>query len=1052
MRKLATLMACLVLFWGQVTAQTSRTITGKVTDERGAPLSGVTVNALSSDKKVVTSALSDATGNYSIKISEKVKSLLFSYVGLEDQVVTLGTKTEVSLSLSAENKNLAEVVVVGYGTQKKKDVTGSLSSVKGAVLADKPVQSFEQALGGRAAGVQITVPNGVLNNPPVIRIRGTNSISLSSYPLIVVDGVPAFTGDQTSTNSAGNALASINPADIESIDIAKDAAASAIYGSRAANGVIFVTTKKGRPGKSKVTYEGSVSWMKAQRLPNLLDAFQYTTFKNEALVNAGTYNAATNFFALTNGPDGNPINTRWYDHVYRTGFSQNHNVNVSGANESTSYYFSFGYTHQDGIIRRNEFERKTLLANIDHKVSKSISIGGKLAYANQRNLAAGSSGSLPGEAFNTGGLARLAFVNSPNVSPYNNDGSYNVGANGLLGVMGNKVAQAGFYNPVPTLDLNNQNSETNQLQGNVYVQYKPISWLTFKSLYGVDYSYVDNDQFASPLSGEGFPIGNATSNYNKNKRYVWTNTAQFDYIIAEKHNISLLVGNEQQKSEGSGFGLTRTTISDPFYTNIQGGFGTVALANTAGNIGENYLISNFGRLNYSYDKKYFLSGSLRRDGASVLGSNNKYGTFWGASAGWEIAQEKFWTDARLNNVFSSFKIRGSYGRVGNIAGLSNYGTLSTYGAGLYGGGATLQFTNAGNPSLQWETSTKTDLGFSFGILKDRITGEVAYYKNNIDGLILNVTQPPSAGLPNSIATNVGTMYNKGVEFTLNASIVAKKDFSWNASFNIAYNKNEVTSLAPGLPSLVTTTSGLESVSITLPGYSVGTLYVTRTAGIDPATGRRIFVNAAGKNVYFQHVAPAGQFRFSYADGTVAPLVNSADAAPYLNTNPKYSGGFENTFNYKNFELSGILTYQLGFYVYYGSRAGLHDQRFWNNESDILDHWQKAGDAGVAFPRVVFGDNVSNGSSFPLDINVFKGDFVKLRSLSLSYTLPKSVAGKLKINNAKFYVSGNNLAIITKYPGPDPETSSNGNGATNQGVDRNQAANGKTFQVGVKVGF
>ena len=318
-------------------------------------------------------------------------------------------------------------------------------------------------------------------------------------------------------------------------------------------------------------------------------------------------------------------------------------------------------------------------------------------------------------------------------------------------------------------------------------------------------------------------------------------------------------------------------------------------------------------------------------------------------------------------------------------------------------------------------------------------------------MILNVTQPPSAGLPNAIATNVGTMYNKGVEFSLGASVISSKSFSWNTSFNIAYNKNEVTSLAPGLPSLVTATSGLESVNITLPGYPVGTLYVTRTAGIDPATGKRIFVNAAGKNVYFQHVAPAGQFRFSYADGTVAPSVSSADAKVYLNTNPKYSGGFDNTFRYKNFELNALLTYQLGFYIYYGSNAGLHDQRFWNNDANILDHWKKAGD-NAQWPRVINSDNISNGSSFPLDINVFKGDFVKLRSLTLAYTLPRLVLDKVKISNLRFYVSGNNLAMITKYPGPDPETSSNGNGSTGQGVDRNSIPNARTITVGLNVGF
>lgn len=1045
MRRLLLLLG-VVLACVQVFAQ-QRTITGKVTDANGNPVPNASVVIKGTNIGTTTTS----EGVYSLNVPATARVLVISSVGLSSQEVNIGNKGVINASLQSADKSLSEVVVVGYGTQRKKDLTGNVASVSGKAVADKPVQSFEQALGGRAAGVQVNIPNGVLNNPPVIRVRGTNSISLSSYPLIVIDGVPSFAGDQGSSNAAANALASINPSDIESIDIAKDAASAAIYGSRAANGVVFVTTKKGKAGRAKVNYDGWLSWTKAQRLPELLNAQQYTDLKNEGLVNAGTYNASTNYFALTNGPDGKPIDTRWYDYVYRSAFSQSHAVNISGANDNTSYYFSFGYTDQQGIIKRNSFNRKNILANVDQKVNKAISIGGKMAFSYEENLSATSSGSLAGEAFNTAGLGRAAFVIAPSVAPYNNDGSYNTNASGLIGVMGNKVGQVGFYNPVPTLDLNSSNSYGNHLQGNVYLQVKPVQWLTLKSLYGVDYLYLDNNLFASPVTGEGFPIGSATSNYNKGQTYIWTNTAQFDYSLAEKHNINLVVGNEQQRGVGSGFGVNRTTVSDPFYTNIQGGFGTVALAGTSGNIGENYLISNFGRLNYNFNRKYIVSGSLRRDGASQLGANNKYGTFWGVSAGWEVARENFWSAAHLDKVFSSFKIRGSYGRVGNIAGLSNFGTLSTYGAGLYATNPTLGFSNAGNPNLKWETSTKTDFGFSFGLLNDRITGDLAFYKNNIDGLILNVTQPPSAGLPNAIATNVGTMYNKGIELTLGASVISTKSFSWNTSFNFSYNKNEVTSLAPGLPSLVTSTSGLESVNITLPGYSVGTLYVTRTNGIDPATGRRIFVNAAGKNVLFQHVAPAGQFRFTNTDGTVASSVSSADAKPYLNTAPKYFGGFDNTFRFKNFELNALLTYQLGFYVYYGSNAGLHDQRFWNNANDILDHWKKSGD-NAKYPRIINGDNISNGSSFPLDINVFKGDFVKLRSLTLGYNIPKSVMEKVKISSLRFYVSGNNLAMITKYPGPDPETSSNGNSSTGQGVDRNSVPNARTLTVGLNVGF
>jgi len=371
---------------------------------------------------------------------------------------------------------------------------------------------------------------------------------------------------------------------------------------------------------------------------------------------------------------------------------------------------------------------------------------------------------------------------------------------------------------------------------------------------------------------------------------------------------------------------------------------------------------------------------------------------------------------------------------------------------LYGTNPTLTFNQAGNQDLTWETSNKTDIGLSFGILNEKITADIAYYKNDINGLILAVPQPPSAGLPNAVSTNVGTMYNKGIELTLGATPIQKRDLSWNTSFNLSYNKNEVTSLAPGLNNITTATS-LETVNITQPGHPLGTLFVTRTAGVDPATGRRIFINGQGQMVYYSHQAPpSGQSRFKFADGSNAPTVSAADAQIIgKNTNPKYVGGFDNTIRFKGFELNALITYQFGFYVYYGSNAGLRDQRFWNNSTDVLNRWQKPGDQ-TDIPRLVAADNVSNGSSFPLDINVFKGDFVKLRSLTLGYNLPKNLLDKGKIGSARLYVSGNNLAIITNYPGPDPEVSSNGNGTTNQGVDRNQVANARVITVGLNIGF
>jgi TonB-linked SusC/RagA family outer membrane protein len=1044
MRKLALFLTCALLFVAQAYAQTSRNVTGKVTDDKGTPLVGVTVSAVGQTKN----ALTDNSGLFSIQVTEKVRTLRMSYVGFNSKEVNVNGKSTVSVVLSQEDKTLNEVVVVGYGTQRRREITGSIASVKGDAVANKPTQSFEQALGGRAAGVQVVIPSGVLNAPPVLRIRGANSISLSSYPLIVVDGVPVFTGDGSSTNAASNVLSSINPNDIESVDVAKDAAATAIYGSRAANGVLFITTKKGKPGRSKVTLDSWVGFSNPQRLQKVLDAQQYTDYKNEALRNAGTYNADKNAFATTIGPDGKIINTNWADIVYRQGLQHSNTVSLSGANESTSYYFSTGYTEQQGIINRNDFKRLTLLMNVDHKAGKFFTMGGKIQYTSDQNTSATSSGSL-NDAFATAGLGRVALITAPNVGPFNADGSYNQ-ASGLIGVMGNKLSQVGFYNPQIAMDLNRSNSYGEHLISNLYAQFKPVNWLAIRTQYGLDYLMVDNDFFAHPLSGDGFSTTGSTSAiFNKNKRWVWTTTAQFDKVFADKHNVSALVGIEQQKSDQNSYGLNRVTVSDPAFTNIQGGWAT---PNTAGlSIGENYLYSEFARAQYNYNRKYFLTANIRRDGASQLGVNSKYGTFWGVSASWDVLTEQFAQNLKLDQTFSTLRLRASYGKVGNIGGLGNFASLSTFSSGLYGGGATVAYSQAGNPNLTWETSNKTDVGINFGLFKDRLTAEIGYYNSDNNGLLLFVPQPPSAGLPSTIPSNVGAMYNRGFEFDIKYNVVDKKDFSWNTSFNLSTNDNKVLSLADGITSIIGSTGGLENPSITAPGYPIGMLFVTRTAGVDPATGRRIFINNQGKQVFFQHVAPAGQQRFMYADGTTAPTVSSADAVIYKNTNAKIFGGWENNFRFKNFELNALLTYQMGNYLYYGTQAGLRDQRFWNNEVGVLNRWQKMNDI-TEFPKPVFGDNVSNGSSFPLDINVFKGDFVKLRTLTLGYNVPKSYIEKAKISNLRFYVSGNNLLILTQYPGPDPEVSSNGNGTTNFGIDRNTVANQRTITIGINVGF
>lgn len=1029
-------------------AQTVRTVAGKVTDDAGKPLAGVTVSAVGSDR----TTLSNDDGNFSIQIGTNVQSLRFTYVGYAEQVLRLTSANSVAVQMVSESKAMSEVVVVGYGTVRKKDLTGSISTIGGDKVRDLPLQSFDQGLSGRAAGVSITIPNGVVNNPPVIRIRGVNSISLSSFPLVVIDGVPTFSGDVGNGNASNNPLGDINPADIESIDVLKDAAAAAIYGSRASAGVLLITTKRGKQGRAKVSYDAWLGYTRPFNLIPVLDGREYELIKNEGLTNAGTPpNGTTRGFYPFNGPDGQPVSTNWYDVIFRTGVSQNHNLSVSGANDKTNYYFSSAYSKQQGMIRQNDFTRLNATMSLDHKVNSRLTIGGKFQYANTNNTGV-NSGSTPGGAFATSGIGRLGFNLMPNVPVYLNDGSYNINRVSNTIGQGANLTALQFTNPQLLLDLNTFSSLSERVIANIYANVKLFDGLSFRTTYGIDNLNVVNKAFQNALHGDGVSNGGSVFNtlqtYN---RWNWTNVLNYNKSFGD-HNFSALVGNEQQYTFQEGWGANRQGVTDPFYNEFQGGFNTIV---PSGNfLGENYLVSFFGRVNYDYNKKYLLSINARRDGYSAFSPENKYGNFWGASTGWVLSEEKFFQKSGLNNIFSNFKLRGSYGIVGNNQGINDFAFWSFFSSGLYGTNPALFFSQAGNRNLKWETSKKTDIGLEMGFLNGRLNVEATYYMNNVDNLILAEPQAPSRGIPgNSILTNVGSMTNRGLEFSLNANVIQKKDFSWTTNFNITTLRNEVTALAAGNADIQPTTSGLERPSMIRVGQSIGSFYAVRTGGVNPANGQRIFFYRDGTAVQYNHAAPVASRWTLVSSGAVAPRV--ADQAndgviigPAL---PKWTGGWENTFRYKGFDLNMLFFFSGGNYVYNGTKAGLRDMRSWNNSKEALTRWQKAGDE-TNIPRIVFGDNISNGSGIVISENVEKGDFLKLRNVTLGYSLPKTVTDRIGINSFRFYAQLMNAFTLTNYTGYDPEISSNGNGNGNPSVDRNSVPQARSLNIGVNVGF
>ena len=1031
------LFSLLLLTCSLVIAQTVQ-ISGTITSsEDGLPVPGVTVTVKGTTLGIVTSI----DGKYTLSVPANAQTLTVSFIGFKTQELPIQGKTLINVVLEQDLFRVDEVVVVAYGTQQKRDITGSVSSVKGADIRAVPVQSFDQALAGKAAGVSITMPNGVLNNPPVIRVRGFNSITSSSNPLIVVDGVPIFTGNIGGT-AIQNSLADINPNDIESMEILKDASATALYGSRAANGVIIITTKRGSGAKTKVTYDGYTGFTEPFRLFEMMNADQYFEHKNLAISNAGS----TALVRPTDA-DGNLIETDWADFIYRKGFQQNHAFTVSGSSATTSYYLSIGYSNQEGMIKNNFYTRKNARMNVDHKVNKYLTLGANIAYTNGYTESPNT-----GSNFSTAGAARLAFVLPPIIGPYNNDGTYNLAGSGIGGMGSGLPSSLGYYNPAQIFETDKHTTTSDRILTTLTASLEIIKGLVVKTIYGIDNLARETTTYWSPIGGDGYSYKGYAYNFSgRDSRWTWTNTINYNLTVAEKMNIGLLAGTEQQRTVTSSWNADKQLVSDPIFDTFSGSWAS-NLGIPGGGYGENFYSSLFGRASFNWDKKYYLEGSIRRDGYSGLSKNNKYGNFGGVSLMWNASNEGFITNSGLNEFFSDIRIKASYGRVGNMFGIGNYNSLFLYGGGLYGNVSSFAFSQAGNPNLQWETSDKYDIGMSFGLMNDRLQAELGYFYNDVNSLILNLPQSPSKGIPdNSIPFNVGSMYNKGIEFSLTSFNISTPDLSWTTNFNITYLTNKVTELDPEVTEIRSITGNLETTNITIVGLPVGNLLAVETRGVDPQTGRRIFVNKAGDEILYSHEAAN---RWTYrSDGSVAPAINTAsDGVAWASPLPKIYGGIDNTIAWKNLDISLNMTYALGFYVYAGSKAGIRDQRWWNNSLEVYETaWKQPGDI-TNIPKPIWNDNVSNGSSFPITENVEKGDYLKIRNISLGYSFKNVWPSGMNFEKIRVYAQVFNALIFTGYSGSDPEVSTNSDSNVAPGIDRNSAPQARTYTFGLNLSF
>lgn len=928
---------------------------------------------------------------------------------------------------TAKISNIEEVVVVGYGTQKKSEVTGSISQIKSSEVANLVTPSFEAQLAGRASGVQITTSSGVLGEAPRIRIRGINSISSSSFPLIVVDGIPIFTGD-TGGYASNNALADINPADIESYEVLKDGAAAAIYGSRAANGVIIITTKKGKQGRTSFGYNTTFGVANVVEKFDLLKTPDFLTISNEKRSNRGLGAWAV----------GDEFNTDWQDAIFRSATQVDHNFNLTGGLGNGSYFASVGYMKQEGVVIANEMERFTARFNADQKVTSWLKVGVNLGATKTSYTGMNvGTGSLSGATFNV--IRQL-----PNTPIYDANGpkGYNIATVGSNTMVGRWQNNEYIANNLPNiryvLDNNKLESQVLRIIGGAYADVRLFPFLNFRTQASVDRSQNEGLMYWDGFHGDGRSTNGRIQNNNTTlERYNWQNILTFDKTFADDHHVVITGVNEYQKQDVRSFFGGGTDLADEFFNSnvISSSYGTPL---SGGSRTDNALISWVARLNYDYNKKYFIQGSVRNDKLSKFAADQRSGTFYGASAGWTISKENFLIDS---SVISDLKLRGSWGKVGNTELGNDYPYLSLYNIGKYGNLNGLGYFQMGNDLLSWETSTKTDVGLELGLFDNRFTLTADYFLNDIDNLILDVPTAPSLGIPGNLyKDNVGRSLNKGWEFAMNVIPLKTEDFEINIGANVTFMQNEVKDLYAGRDIIYDN-------NIIREGESINSLYGFKYWGVNPANGNAVYHLQNGSLVQ-SHFA-TGNYRVF--DPNNPNDVSQVGAAPdrFLlgNVLPKFFGGLNLTLKYKNFDFNTLARFSGGNYVMNVTRREMLSQLFNNNSTEILGRWQSADNPGDGWtPRLYSAsDPIVNGPNIANSRFVEKGDFIKLDNLTVGYSFNKDFLNTVGLQNLRLFAQAQNAFIFTKYKGLDPEMESSG-------VDYNGTPRQRVISVGLNVTF
>ncbi|WP_080238876.1 SusC/RagA family TonB-linked outer membrane protein [Spirosoma rigui] len=1021
-----TLLFCLPVLAQDVT------VSGRVTSsDDGSPLPGVSVQVKGTTRGTTT----DVDGRYRVNASANSR-LVYSFIGYSSQEVAVGNRSSVNVVLQTDATNLGEVVVTGYGgTVNRREFTGASSKVAGAAVSNLPVGSFDKALAGRAAGVQVTSANGVPGGAIQIRIRGVGSISAGSDPLYVVDGVQLNTSNNSSFTSS-NPLAFLNPSDIESIEILKDAAAASIYGSQAANGVVLVTTKRGKSGKTQISFNYFKGIADPIKQLDVLNTQEWIQLRTENLVNAGTAAdvARSSILStlrlptsLTDADIAALPTYDWQKAVFKQGKTDNYEIGLNGGNDKTRFYVSGSYYTQSANIINVNFKRGTLNTTLTHNINSKVSIDQTLKLSTITSN--GQFGGPNGGSF-LGAAAFSSPLILPSVAIYNADGSYNgtPALGGIPGILNQNILQVS--------ELNTIRADINQFVGSLALNYKVTNNLTIRPFVSLDYRSVRGRNFSDPRTADGINVrGRIQDQFNENKNFLTNVTANYNKTVG-KSDFGVLLGAEYRSDINENLGTNITNVPTPDFKYAS----AAALPQSIVGSWTGYRKGSvFGNLKYNFNKKYDLSLIGRLDGSSRFGANNRFGFFPSVSGAWLISEEDFLKGGRY---VSDLKLRASFGTTGNDQLGSLFGAANFPGLGLvspgfdYNGAAGFAPSQLANPDLKWETNETINLGLDFGFFGNRITGSVDVFQRTSKDLLLPFNLPFTSGY-SSISRNAGEVQNRGLEVELNTVNVRAGQFQWKSSFNITTIKNKVTKLYPGIVPLNNPDSTI-LLSYTdfygvgrnaILGRPLQPQYTTDYAGVNPATGRAMFYDYAG-NITYRPLTPRDQKYF----GTELP---------------KFYGGFNNTFIYGPLSLDFLLQFDYGRRSFNSQTSFLAENagRNFNALQSTYDRrWMKPGDitdVPRAYNANVEPNSVSNlGGTRTLE----DASYLRLKQITLNYDVPAAISNRIKASKARIYIQAANLITVTKWTSYDPEFLNFGSG--NSGL----VPNSKTYQAGVNVTF